>query len=169
MPDAVINRTAAGWPYLDDRNFIDIIDDYSLELANKLENSDADVAAAINAANTALALVQVTGPATVVNGLVLGSGWVEVPGFGIEVKRVGRTVFCTGLINISGAPGATVLTLPSWARPRQTGRVLCVAANKATGLLGLEAGGTLSYQAGWWTSAPSGGWISLPSCWEAGG
>ena len=53
MPDAAINRTPAGWPYLDDQNYIDIIDDYSRELANKLENSDADIAAAVNAATKA--------------------------------------------------------------------------------------------------------------------
>ena len=53
MPDAIINHTAAGWPYLDDQNFMDIVDDYTIELAGKLQNSEADVAAAINAANTA--------------------------------------------------------------------------------------------------------------------
>ena len=53
MPDATVNHTPAGWPYLDDDNFIDIVDEYTEELALKLENSEADVAAAINAAQQA--------------------------------------------------------------------------------------------------------------------
>ena len=55
MPDATVNHTPAGWPYLDDDNFIDIVDEYTEELALKLENSEADVAAAINAAQQAQA------------------------------------------------------------------------------------------------------------------
>ena len=53
MPDALINRTPAGWPYLDEDNYLEVIDNYTLELATKLQNSDADVAAAINAATRA--------------------------------------------------------------------------------------------------------------------
>ena len=53
MPDSTLNHTPAGWPYLDLDNYLDVIDDYSLELATKLESSDADVAAAINAATRA--------------------------------------------------------------------------------------------------------------------
>ena len=53
MPDALINRTPAGWPYLDEDNYLDVIDNYTLELATKLQNADADVAAAINAATRA--------------------------------------------------------------------------------------------------------------------
>lgn len=55
MPDANLNYTANGWPYLDDQNFIDITDDYSLTLANKLETDvtqlSQDAAAAAAAAN----------------------------------------------------------------------------------------------------------------------
>ena len=50
MPNALINRTPAGWPYLDEDNYLDVIDNYTLELATKLQNGEADVAAAINAA-----------------------------------------------------------------------------------------------------------------------
>ena len=55
MPDALINRTPAGWPYLDEDNYLDVIDNYTLELATKLQNSEADVAAAVNAAADAQA------------------------------------------------------------------------------------------------------------------
>ena len=50
MPDSTLPRTAGGWPYLDDNNYVHMIDNYSKDLADKLDNGDADVAAAINAA-----------------------------------------------------------------------------------------------------------------------
>lgn len=46
-------RTPSGWPYLKPDNLISSVTDYSRELANKLENSDAAVAEAINAATQA--------------------------------------------------------------------------------------------------------------------
>lgn len=56
MPDATINRTPAGWPYLDQNNFIDVIDDYTVDLANKLDAGYSGLAAAVNAAATVSAL-----------------------------------------------------------------------------------------------------------------
>ena len=47
--------TAQGWPYLTADHYVDVIEDYTQELATKLDNADADVAAAINAANDAQA------------------------------------------------------------------------------------------------------------------
>lgn len=48
-PDLSVN----GWPLLTADHYIDAVPLYTQELADKLDNSDADVAAAINAANTA--------------------------------------------------------------------------------------------------------------------
>lgn len=53
MPDAVITTTSKGWPLLDSKNFIDVTPEYTKQLANKLENGDARVAEAINAARDA--------------------------------------------------------------------------------------------------------------------
>lgn len=53
MPNNVLNYTPQGWPYMDPSNYVEIIPQYTDELAAKLENADADVAAAINAANVA--------------------------------------------------------------------------------------------------------------------
>ena len=46
----VTAHTPAGWPYITDSDYLRVTPAYTRELANKLENSDADVAAAINAA-----------------------------------------------------------------------------------------------------------------------
>lgn len=55
MSESTPDHTPAGWPYLTDDHYIDLIGAYTVELADKLQNSDADVAAAINAAQQALA------------------------------------------------------------------------------------------------------------------
>lgn len=51
----VTAHTPAGWPYITDSDYLRVTPAYTRELANKLENSDADVAAAINAATQAQA------------------------------------------------------------------------------------------------------------------
>ena len=53
MPDATIPRTPNGWPLLDQDNFIRATPEYTRQLAEKLDNGDADVAAAVNAARLA--------------------------------------------------------------------------------------------------------------------
>lgn len=53
MPGDTIPTTPAGWPYLDQDNYLDLTPEYTEQLADKLQNSDADVAAAINAATRA--------------------------------------------------------------------------------------------------------------------
>lgn len=72
MPDAAINRTPAGWPFLDDQNYIDVIDDYTLELANKLQNGEAAVPRAENAATRAEAAASaLTDPDKIrINGVI---------------------------------------------------------------------------------------------------
>ena len=55
MPDSTLNHTPAGGPYLDGQNYLKATPTYTEELADKLENADADVAAAINAAASAQA------------------------------------------------------------------------------------------------------------------
>lgn len=53
MPGDIIPTTPAGWPFLDQDNYLDMTPAYTHQLAQKLQNSDADVAAAINAATRA--------------------------------------------------------------------------------------------------------------------
>lgn len=55
MPDSTIPRTPNGWPLLDQDNFIRATPEYTRQLAEKLDNGEADVAAAINAARQAQA------------------------------------------------------------------------------------------------------------------
>ena len=54
MPDAKITTTSKGWPLLDINNYIDVTPEYTKQLATKLENGDARVAEAINAAEKAI-------------------------------------------------------------------------------------------------------------------
>lgn len=55
MADDTLNHTSYGWPYLDPDNYLRVLPAYTEELADKLNNADADVAAAINAATDAQA------------------------------------------------------------------------------------------------------------------
>ena len=83
MPDALINRTPAGWPYLDEDNYLDAIDDYTVELATKLDNADADVAAAVNAASK----IALSGWTTIATGFASGiTGQVKLRTWGYLVE-----------------------------------------------------------------------------------
>lgn len=55
MPDDSFPETAAGWPYIEPSNWLYKTPEYTELLAAKLDAGDADVAAAINAANEAQA------------------------------------------------------------------------------------------------------------------
>ena len=105
MPDALINRTPAGWPYLDEDNYLDVIDNYTVELAAKLQNSDADVAAAVNAASK-IALGDWT---TLASGLdpAVTSGTVRLRSWGYLVELD---------ISVAGsfAPGNTNVAPPGF-------------------------------------------------------
>lgn len=55
MSKTAPDHTSAGWPYVTVDHYVDALPLYTVELAEKLENADADVAAAINAATAAQA------------------------------------------------------------------------------------------------------------------
>ena len=50
MPRDSVPRTSKGWPYIDPELYFRAFPAYTQQLATKLNNADADVAAAINAA-----------------------------------------------------------------------------------------------------------------------
>lgn len=50
---STVKQTPKGWPVLEDASYIADIPEYTERLADKLDKGDADVAAAINAANQA--------------------------------------------------------------------------------------------------------------------
>ena len=50
MPRDSVPRTSTGWPYIDPELYFRAFPAYTQQLATKLDNADADVAAAINAA-----------------------------------------------------------------------------------------------------------------------
>ena len=55
MPKDSVPITSKGWPYIDPELYFRAFPAYTQQLATKLDNADADVAAAINAASTAQA------------------------------------------------------------------------------------------------------------------
>ena len=52
MPKDSVPLTSKGWPYIDPELYFRAFPAYTQQLATKLDNADADVAAAINAAAT---------------------------------------------------------------------------------------------------------------------
>lgn len=69
----VTAHTPAGWPYITDSDYLRVTPAYTRELANKLENSDADVAAAINAAQQAQAAAAMFGTPAVQSAAMSGT------------------------------------------------------------------------------------------------
>lgn len=75
MPRDSVPTTSKGWPYIDPELYFRAFPAYTQQLATKLDNADADVAAAINAATRAE-----TAAATAVAAAGrFDAGWVSVP------------------------------------------------------------------------------------------
>lgn len=145
MPNATLNYDT-GWPYLDGENYLDVLDDYSVELKNKIKTD------------------LITRQA---QDLTLGSGWAGVAGSLPHIARIGKTVYLTGLIQVSGSPAATLAGLPAWATPAKPHRITAFAAgNKAIGQLTITTTPAITYDSTLWTAAPTGA-INLTATWEA--
>ena len=121
MPDATINYTPNGWPYLDDSNFIDLVDSYTVELAAMLDNSEADVAAAINAANAAQAAAAiVTGAAAQLARLSYATAAGEFSaGQKTGASYTHRVTFPAGRFTVAPIVGAQVDNSAAGTAPLQ--------------------------------------------------
>lgn len=75
MPQDSIERTPAGWPFIDPDLYFRAFPAYTLELATKLENSEADVDAAVNAATRA----ETAAAAAVAAAGRFDGGWLDMP------------------------------------------------------------------------------------------
>lgn len=105
----VTAHTPAGWPYITDSDYLRVTPAYTRELANKLENSDADVAAAINAAAQAQAAAATLQSVTTVNGTLATPTLPD--GTQMQISTISLTA---GLWYVSG-----------WAQaPDKTGSVI---------------------------------------------
>ena len=80
--DSTLGRTEHGWPLLGPNSYVDAVPAYTADLAAKLENADADVAAAINAAADAQAaaaqVLPAYGRAAKIDGFQATGGSVAV-------------------------------------------------------------------------------------------
>lgn len=118
MPKDSVPITSKGWPYIDPALYFRAFPAYTQQLATKLDNADADVAAAINAAAT-LVLTPWTTLSTGFTAVVTGGS--------LRVRRNGREVEIDMSLTTSVPDGNTALApagfLPATFRPSTIARV----------------------------------------------
>ena len=159
MPKDSVPITSKGWPYIDPELYFRAFPAYTQQLATKLDNADADVAAAINAAAT-LVLTTWT---------ILSTGFSAiVTGGALKVRRNGREVEIDMSLSASVSDGNTELApagfLPAAFRPSSVARVPAYLAGGYLGLLYFGADGSLgiTQRSGGTRSTPSArgiGWV----------
>lgn len=134
-----MEHTPAGWPLLVLDDPVHVMVDYSVELANKLQNSDADVAAAINAAQRAE-----TAAATAVAAaarLAAGTIAISVTGAGgtVAVAFPAGRFTAPPVVLVSRSTSGLAKYVPYVASVTATGCVLGLYAGDGT-----TGGGTTS-------------------------
>lgn len=138
MPKDSVPTTPTGWPYIDPELYFRAFPAYTQQLATKLDNADADVAAAINAAAT-LVLTPWTTLSTGFSAIVTGGE--------LRVRRNGREVEIDLSLTASVSDGNTDLApagfLPEAFRPSTMARVPAYLAGGYHGLLYFGADGSL--------------------------
>ena len=182
MPGNIIPTTPAGWPYLDQDNYLDVTPAYTEQLATKLDNADADVAAAINAATQAQqALTTIDakiaaqlgsyGPHEPMVTLAPSGQWYSVNAWPVVLTREGKTVYMEGLRSITAGhtPQATIIPatqFPAIYRPKRTIRFLSYATgSKSTGMIEVSSSGVVTFDPVQWSASPSG-FVSFHASWE---
>lgn len=159
MPKDSVPTTPTGWPYIDPELYFRAFPAYTQQLATKLDNADADVAAAINAAAT-LVLTPWT---------VLSTGFdAVVTGGALKVRRNGREVEIDLSLSASVSDGNTGLApagfLPGAFRPTSIARVPAYLSGGYHGLLYFGADGSIgiTQRSGGTRSGPAArciGWV----------
>ena len=159
MPKDSVPITSKGWPYIDPELYFRAFPAYTQQLATKLDNADADVAAAVNAAAT-LVLTPWTTLSTGFTAVVTGGT--------LKVRRNGREVEIDLSLSASVSDGNTELApagfLPAAFRPSSVARVPAYLAGGYLGLLYFGADGSLgiTQRSGGTRSAPVArgiGWV----------
>lgn len=122
MPGSIINRTAAGTPYLDDDNYVETWPQYTLELAQRIEDVEepsgavSALLAAAQAARDAALAAQAAAAASAAS--LADSGWLAATN--VKYRKIGSMVFVTSVVTQALAAGAAVdplFTLPAGFRP----------------------------------------------------
>ena len=176
-----MDYTPAGWPTLTLTDPVHAAVAYSAILASKLENSDADVAAAINAATQAqqaLATINAKiaaqlgsyGPHEPMVTLAPSGQWYSVNGRPVVLTREGKTVYMEGLRSITAGhtPQATIIPatqFPAIYRPKRTIRFLSYATgSKSSGMIEVSSAGVVTFDPTQWSASPSG-FVSFHASW----
>lgn len=177
-----MDYTPAGWPTLTLTDPVHAAVEYSAILASKLENSDADVAAAINAATQAqqaLATIDAKiaaqlgsyGPHEPMVTLAPSGQWYSVNGWPVVLTREGKTVYMEGRRSITAGhtPQATIIPatqFPAIYRPKRTIRFLSYATgSKSSGMIEVSSAGVVTFDPAHWSASPSG-FVSFHASWE---
>ena len=159
MPKDSVPTTPTGWPYIDPELYFRAFPAYTQQLATKLDNADADVAGAINAAAT-LVLTPWTTLSTGFSAIVTGGT--------LKVRRNGREVEIDMSLTASVPDGNTALApggfLPATFRPSSIARVPAYLAGGYLGLLyfGTDGSMGITQRSGASRSAPAArgiGWV----------
>lgn len=159
MPKDSVPTTPTGWPYIDPELYFRAFPAYTQQLATKLDNADADVAGAINAAAT-LVLTPWTTLSTGFSAIVTGGT--------LKVRRNGREVEIDMSLTASVPDGNTALApggfLPATFLPSSIARVPAYLAGGYLGLLyfGTDGSMGITQRSGASRSAPAArgiGWV----------
>ena len=147
MPDSIFPRTAGGWPYLDDNNYVHMIDNYSKDLADKLDNGDADVAAAINAA----ARAEAAAATAVAAAARMSAGSVPISitsaaGGTVSVTFPAGRFTAAPIVQVSRATSALAKCIPYVASVTASGCVLGLYSGDGTTTTGATNLAWFAYQ-----------------------
>ncbi len=159
MADDTIPHTSYGWPYLEAQNYMRAIPAYTAELADKLENADADVAAAINAAAdaqaAAAALVVSVETTAAAAGFAPAGDWSTdyvyasrmgpVRFLAIQVTRTGSNIVANATGNITDASVGTMAGSAYWEGPAAAINLTTKGrSNAAAGDVTMYSGGAIT-------------------------
>lgn len=158
MPDNILNRTAQGWPYLDNQNYINgTLPAYTLDLANKLQSAQAESVpraenAATRAEQAAALVAGLTGGVAFTPGLEATTN-PTVSAASARELAIGKLVIVTGLITVNNVGAGTYritnpLTQPrTWQWMFGFGSNIGAGAAKTFNLHGLGSGAMGLYSA----------------------
>lgn len=131
MPGYTFNTTPNGWPLVDLDNYLVALPQWSADLANMLDTSDASAPAAINAANDAAASAAAAAASAAAIGYVFHVQTVTVAITTAATFKQQAISWPAGLFGgapnvfaaITGAGGNVMATARGWATSATAGQV----------------------------------------------
>ena len=147
MPRDSVPLTSKGWPYIDPELYFRAFPAYTQQLATKLDNADADVAAAINAASTAQAAADTAIAAAA--RMSAGSAAISITsaaGGTVSVTFPAGRFTAAPIVQVSRATPALAKCIPYVASVTATGCVLGLYSGDGTTTSGTTKLAWFAYQ-----------------------